>query len=302
MAGNINLVKSGSGSQVLSANNYNGDTTVSGGTLEIGQAALATNSTVTVVNGAQLQLDFSVTNAIGYLVLNGSSASLGVHNSTTDPAYLLGAGSLLVQSTAASPVSTNAYLTSLVLTPAGTLNPAFVSNTIAYTATETNYGGTFTVTAASMDPAATNKLTVNGAYVQLLTNGVPSAAQGLNPNPGVTEQRAGAGDGPGRADNQPLHYQRDATAEPDAQALLDEQRERGDEPGVELAFGESGLPAADADEQPEQGRERQHERLGGGGRLQADEHGEPFHREDQRERVLPAGLSLRSSASEFWVG
>ncbi len=81
-------------------------------------------------------------------------------------------------------VSTNASLSSLVLTPAGTLSPAFASNVLSYVATE-SYGSTPTVTATSADSAATIQLIYNNT-TNVVTSGNPSGALALNPNPGVT--------------------------------------------------------------------------------------------------------------------
>jgi autotransporter-associated beta strand protein len=97
------LISTGSGILTLSgANTYTGNTTVSAGTLEIVQAVLATNSTVTVASGAVLQLDFAETNQLASLVLNGVSQAPGVYNSTTSPTYITSTGSLLVSSAIAS--------------------------------------------------------------------------------------------------------------------------------------------------------------------------------------------------------
>ena len=96
-AGTVALTKTGSGTLTLTgADSYTGNTTVSGGTLEIAQATLATNSTVTVAGSAFLQLDFATTNTVNSLVLNGVTKAPGVYNSTTGSPYLTGAGSLLV--------------------------------------------------------------------------------------------------------------------------------------------------------------------------------------------------------------
>lgn len=83
-------------------NTYTGNTTVSGGTLELPNATLATGSTVTIASGAVLQLDFSGTNQVGALVLNGVTQATGVYNRTTAAGYITGAGSLLVGAPIAS--------------------------------------------------------------------------------------------------------------------------------------------------------------------------------------------------------
>jgi len=91
------LTKQGIGTLTLSgANTYAGNTTVSAGTLEIVNPVLAAASTVSVASGATLQLDFSVTNTVTGLVLNGVSQPTGVYNTTTSPTYITGTGSLLV--------------------------------------------------------------------------------------------------------------------------------------------------------------------------------------------------------------
>jgi len=103
IGGNVALVENGSGSLYLSGTNtYTGNTTVNGGTLELAEPDLAAGSTVTVASGAVLQLDFSVTNTVNGLVLNGVSQPLGIYSSTTSPLYLSGPGSLQVAVSIAS--------------------------------------------------------------------------------------------------------------------------------------------------------------------------------------------------------
>jgi hypothetical protein len=72
--------------------------------------------------------------------------------------------------------STNAYLTSLVLNPAG-LTSTFVSTTYSYVATNA-YGNTPTVTVTNADPTATNRLIYNNA-TNGLASGSPSSGLGL---------------------------------------------------------------------------------------------------------------------------
>jgi autotransporter-associated beta strand protein len=107
LAGNLAVVQNGSALLTLAGtNSYTGNTTVNGGILEIAVPTLAPTATVTVANGAVLQLDFSGTNQVAALVLNGVSQPLGVYNSTTSSTYITGAGSLLVASSVAtSPVN-----------------------------------------------------------------------------------------------------------------------------------------------------------------------------------------------------
>lgn len=96
------LTKIGSGILTLAGTNtYTGNTTVNEGTLVLQQPTLSAASTVTVASGGVLQLDFagSETNQVSALVLNGVPKAGGVYNSTTDPTYLQGSGSLQVAST-----------------------------------------------------------------------------------------------------------------------------------------------------------------------------------------------------------
>jgi len=91
-------------------------------------------------------------------------------------------------------LSTNANLTSLTLSPAGTLNPAFASSTLSYTATNA-YGSTPTVTVVDADLTATNRLIYNNA-TNLLASGTPSSALSLTlGTPNVVTVQVTAQDG-----------------------------------------------------------------------------------------------------------
>lgn len=99
----------GSGSvYTLANNNYSGNTTVTGGTLVLQQATLATNSDVVVATGAVLKLDFgAVTNTINSLKLGGVSQNPGVYDATSGAPFITGAGSLLVTALPMANYSTN---------------------------------------------------------------------------------------------------------------------------------------------------------------------------------------------------
>jgi autotransporter-associated beta strand protein len=109
--GNSNgLTKSGLATlSLLGANSYTGPTRVEAGTLVISQATISTNSTVSVTNNAVLQLDFTATNRIGALVLNGNHQPAGIYSSNTAAPYITGPGALQVGSLVPSipPYGTN---------------------------------------------------------------------------------------------------------------------------------------------------------------------------------------------------
>ncbi|MDD5141796.1 MAG: autotransporter-associated beta strand repeat-containing protein [Verrucomicrobiales bacterium] len=89
-----------------------------------------------------------------------------------------------VDVTTAGSASTNAYLTSLVLTPAGVLAPVFGSNVFSYTSSEL-YSSNFTVTVIDADVTATNHLIYNST-TNLLASGVASSVLVMPANPAVT--------------------------------------------------------------------------------------------------------------------
>jgi autotransporter-associated beta strand protein len=112
----------------------------------------------------------------------------GITNITVPPipnAYwvtnltLDGSMALVVSNTA----STNALLTNLVLS-AGTLVPAFSSNTLTYAAAEAYVNGTITVTPTDWSTNATNYVVYLGA-TNVVASGVASPSLTLNANPAV---------------------------------------------------------------------------------------------------------------------
>lgn len=76
-------------------------------------------------------------------------------------------------------VSTNALLSSLVVTPAGTLSPVFASGINTYAATNAFANNPVTVTAGAANVNATLSLSLNGGAAIPLTNGVASLPRTL---------------------------------------------------------------------------------------------------------------------------
>jgi len=93
------LVQNGPGQLTVNgAMSYTGNTTVNAGTLDIVQGPFAANSTVTVADGAVLQLGFAAINTVSNLVLNGVSQPPGIYNSANGAPYITGTGSLQILS------------------------------------------------------------------------------------------------------------------------------------------------------------------------------------------------------------
>jgi len=78
------------------ANTYTGPTVVQNGTLELALPTIQSGSSVSIADGANLQLDFAGTNVVASLVLNGVAQPPGTYNSASSPAFISGAGSLVV--------------------------------------------------------------------------------------------------------------------------------------------------------------------------------------------------------------
>ncbi len=83
------LTKQGLGTLTLSGtgNTYNGNTTVSGGTLQIDTGFLAATSTVSIASAATMNLDFTGTDTIASLILGGLSMGPGTYSHANESAY-----------------------------------------------------------------------------------------------------------------------------------------------------------------------------------------------------------------------
>jgi autotransporter-associated beta strand protein len=166
------LIKQDTGTLTLSgANTYTGNTTVNGGTLELVQATIPTYSTVTVTNGAVLQLDFAVTNTVTNLVFNGVSQHPGVYNSTNGSPYITGTGSLLV----GIPAPTLSYLKF-------NASPVISGTTLTISATNSGAGTVYLLTTTNLaapistwTPIWTNSLSGSGSFNTNLPNAVNPA-------------------------------------------------------------------------------------------------------------------------------
>ncbi len=97
ISGAQSLVKVGAGTIILSgADTYTGNTTVNAGTLIVVNTNSLPGYTVSVANGAILQLNFAETNQVTGLVLGGTNQAPGVYSAATSSPFIAGAGSLLV--------------------------------------------------------------------------------------------------------------------------------------------------------------------------------------------------------------
>jgi autotransporter-associated beta strand protein len=160
------LLKTGAGTLVLATNTtYVGNTTISNGTLSLTYATLPTNSTVTIATNAVLSLNFANadTNVVGMLILNGTNASVGLHNATTDPDYIAGNGNLLVTSQSTINPNPGAIQFSVA---GGTLNLAWPTNAGWLLQAETNppgvgLNGTNWVTLPGSDAITNLGVTIN---------------------------------------------------------------------------------------------------------------------------------------------
>jgi len=96
-----NLIKTGAGTMALAASNsYDGNTTVSAGTLRLGNGSnsinLANAADVVVDTGATLHLDYTGTDTIDELWLGGVRKSPGVYSSANSGGFITGPGTLTV--------------------------------------------------------------------------------------------------------------------------------------------------------------------------------------------------------------
>ena len=84
----VNLTKAGNGRWILSGTNkYSGSTSVTGGILSMANPSLADGADVSIATGATLDLNFSGTDTIGKLILQGAEQAQGTWGSPTSNAH-----------------------------------------------------------------------------------------------------------------------------------------------------------------------------------------------------------------------
>ncbi|KAJ9465321.1 hypothetical protein DIPPA_10301 [Diplonema papillatum] len=104
LVGSGGLIKVGSGTLTIrgASTSYRGNTTVEAGTLTLAVSYLYDESTVSIADGAVLQLDFAGTDTVGALVLAGNAQPDGVYTSGNSSGFISGPGSLLVKTLVAA--------------------------------------------------------------------------------------------------------------------------------------------------------------------------------------------------------
>jgi autotransporter-associated beta strand protein len=192
--GSVN--KLGSGEVVLSGTlTYSGNTTVSAGKLTLKQINSSNeSSTVSIVAGANLNLDFVGSDTVDKLYLNGVQSAAGTYNSTNSGGAIIGTGSLVVTS---SPVIAN---TAPVITAAQGFSVAenaslgTVVGTVAATDADANSSlSTWTIVSGNTGSAfainsATGQITVAGA---LNFEGTTSYSLGVTVSDGTATSAEG---------------------------------------------------------------------------------------------------------------
>ncbi|MCW1885246.1 autotransporter-associated beta strand repeat-containing protein [Luteolibacter flavescens] len=94
---NLPVSKNGTGTWTLNgASTYSGATLVNQGVLSLNQASLSDTAAVGISTGGVLNLNFSGTDRVGSLIINGEFRPDGVYNASNEPGFITGTGSIRV--------------------------------------------------------------------------------------------------------------------------------------------------------------------------------------------------------------
>jgi len=123
--GTQTLTKNGSGTQTLSgANTYTGATTVSAGTLQVGNGiagSIASTSGVTVASGATLGINLAASGAFDRTVANSGTVTANGSNANTISGVISGSGAFTQSGSGTTTLSGNNTYTGATTINAGTL-------------------------------------------------------------------------------------------------------------------------------------------------------------------------------------
>jgi fibronectin-binding autotransporter adhesin len=160
VTGTLSLVKSGSGTQILTGanNNYTGGTTVNGGVLGIATGASAGTGTITINSNAVLRATASLTNARNITITTGQTgfveAAAGTTNTLTGT--LSKNGSVLVLGGGGS------HIVNGSITGANANSDLYVSNSTTTINSSNSYNGpTFVVAGGTLNNGIANALPTN---------------------------------------------------------------------------------------------------------------------------------------------
>jgi autotransporter-associated beta strand protein len=104
ITGSSSFTKAGAGTLNLTGSNSSlGNVTVASGTLSMSGLYFVNAASVTIASGGSLGLNFTGTETIAALTIDGTVLSPGTYNATTHPGFLTGSGSLSVISASAPP-------------------------------------------------------------------------------------------------------------------------------------------------------------------------------------------------------
>jgi fibronectin-binding autotransporter adhesin len=181
------ITKSGDGTLALTnTNSYTGNTTVNAGTLSLGNGTNNTNlsdaATVSITAGATVNLNFTGSDTIGKLIIDGETLSGGTYNSSTPiyGSYFTGTGSLIVLDQSGTWTSTtsgnwgdsNNWLNNVIAVgydKTATFSAGTGSESITVTLDTPREIGNLQFSNANYNLAGTSNLTLNSVSVPVIS-------------------------------------------------------------------------------------------------------------------------------------